>query len=335
MPHIASPRAAQPLRILRRTLVLLAFAGATALVAQPPQAHAGGLSEARQLVAEGHLPQALAKVDALIAANPQDPQYAFLRGVILSAQHKTEEAIQVFTRLTQQYPELPEPYNNLAVLYASQSKYEAAKNALEMAIRTHPSYATAHENLGDLYAKMASLAYDKALALDNKNAAAQTKLALIQDMIGGQPRKSAAVRPPAAAPKPAAVAAVAPRPAVVAAKPVAEPATANAGIEAAVARWAQAWSARDVDAYLAAYAGNYAPAGMTRSSWEAQRRDRISAPKEIDVQISDLKIEQQGDTASASFRQTYRSDRLTSTVTKTLQFALQGGAWRIVGETSR
>ena len=114
MPHIASPRAAQPLRILRRTLVLLAFAGATALVAQPPQAHADGLSEARQLVAEGHLPQALAKVDALIAANPQDPQYAFLRGVILSAQHKTEEAIQVFTRLTQQYPELPEPYNNLS-----------------------------------------------------------------------------------------------------------------------------------------------------------------------------------------------------------------------------
>ena len=33
-----------------------------------------------------------------------------------------------------------------------------------MAIRTHPSYATAHENLGDIYAKMASQAYDKALA---------------------------------------------------------------------------------------------------------------------------------------------------------------------------
>jgi ketosteroid isomerase-like protein len=209
-----------------------------------------------------------------------------------------------------------------------------------MAIRTHPSYATAHENLGDIYAKMASLAYDKALALDNKNAAAQTKLALIQDMIGGQPRKPAVTRPAVAAPKPAAVAAAAPKPAVVAAKPVAEPAAAqpaaaNAGIEAAVTRWAQAWSARDVDAYLAAYAANFTPAGMTRSSWEAQRRARITAPKEIDVQISDLKIEQQGASASASFRQAYRSDRLTSTVNKTLKFALQDGAWRIVGETSR
>ncbi|MDO9636290.1 MAG: DUF4440 domain-containing protein, partial [Thiobacillus sp.] len=88
-------------------------------------------------------------------------------------------------------------------------------------------------------------------------------------------------------------------------------------------------------AYLAAYAGNYAPAGMTRSSWEAQRRARITAPQEIDVQVSDLKIEQQGTSASASFRQTYRSDRLTSTVNKTLKLALQDGAWRIVDETSR
>jgi len=124
------------------------------------------------------------------------------------------------------------------------------------------------------------------------------------------------------------------------AKPAAEPsaaqpAAANAGIEAAVTRWAQAWSARDVDAYLAAYASDFTAVGMTRANWEAQRRARITAPKSIDVQISDLKIEQQGDTASATFRQAYRSDRLNSTVTKTLKLALQNGQWRIVGETSQ
>jgi len=317
---------------------LAAVATCIILVSAPVLANE--VQEINQQFRKGDLAGALDRANRYLAKNPKDAQARFLKGLILADQGKTNDAITVFTALTEDYPELPEPYNNLAVLYASQSKYDAAKNALEMAIRTHPSYATAHENLGDLYAKMASLAYDKALALDSKNAAAQTKLALIQDMIGGQPRKSAAVRPTAAAPKPAAVAAAAPRPAVVAAKPAAEPvatppAAANAGIEAAVTRWAQAWSARDVDAYLAAYAGNYAPAGMTRSSWEAQRRARITTPKEIDVQISDLKIEQQGDTASASFRQAYRSDRLTSTVTKTLKFALQGGAWRIVGETSR
>ncbi|MDP3420935.1 MAG: tetratricopeptide repeat protein [Thiobacillus sp.] len=317
---------------------LAAVATCIILVSAPVLANE--VQEINQQFRKGDLAGALDRANRYLVKNPKDAQARFLKGLILADQGKTNDAITVFTALTEDYPELPEPYNNLAVLYASQSKYDAAKNALEMAIRTHPSYATAHENLGDLYAKMASLAYDKALALDSKNAAAQTKLALIQDMIGGQPRKPAAVRPTAAAPKPAAVAAAAPRPAVAAAKPApepaaAQPAAANAGIEAAVTRWAQAWSARDVDAYLAAYAANFAPPGMTRSSWEAQRRARITAPKEIDVQISDLKIEQQGDTASASFRQAYRSDRLTSTVAKTLKFALQGGAWRIVDETSR
>ncbi|MDP3123437.1 MAG: tetratricopeptide repeat protein, partial [Thiobacillus sp.] len=184
---------------------------------------ANEVQEINQQFRKGDLSGALDRANRYLAKNPKDAQARFLKGLILADQGKTNDAITVFTALTEDYPELPEPYNNLAVLYASQSKFDAAKNALEMAIRTHPSYATAHENLGDLYAKMASLAYDKALALDSKNAAAQTKLALIQDMIGGQPRKSAAVRPTAAAPKPAAVAA-APKPAVVATKPAAEPA---------------------------------------------------------------------------------------------------------------
>ena len=280
---------------------------------------------------KGDLTGALDRANRYLTKNPKDAQARFLKGLILADQGKTNDAITVFTGLTEDFPELPEPYNNLAVLYASQSKYDSAKNALEMAIRTHPSYATAHENLGDIYAKMASIAYDKALALDNKNATAQTKLALIQDLIQGQPRKSV-TKPVVAALKPAAKPAAA-EPAPV--KPAPAPAAANNNVEAAVNNWAQAWSNRDVNAYLAAYASDFTSSGMTRSAWEAQRRDRITAPKTIDVQISGLKIDQQGDTASATFRQAYRSDLLRSTVTKTLKLALQNGQWRIISETSR
>ena len=99
-------------------------------------------------------------------------------------------------------------------------------------------------------------------------------------------------------------------------------------------RWAQAWSARNVDAYLAAYSSNFATDGLTHKEWEAQRRTRITAPTTIDVKISKLKVEQQGDTASATFSQTYRSDRHQSTVTKTLKLALQSGQWRIISETT-
>ena len=309
---------------------LAVFAACAILFNVPAQA--GEVDEINQQFRKGDLPGALDRANRYLAKTPKDAQARFLKGLILADQGKTSDAITVFTGLTEDFPELPEPYNNLAVLYASQSKFDAAKDALEKAIRTHPSYATAHENLGDIYAKMASLAYDKALALDNKNATAQTKLALIQDLIQGQPRKSAGSKPAAA-------------PAKTAARPVAaEPASARSGspataqsasaVESAITRWAKAWSARDVDAYLNAYASDYAADGMTRKSWEAQRRSRVGGPQFIDVQLSDLTIDPQGDTATATFSQAYRSDRFSSTVTKTLKLALQKGQWRIVDEDS-
>jgi Tfp pilus assembly protein PilF len=149
---------------------------------------ADDVQDINQLFQKGDLSTALTRANQFLVKNPKDAQVRFLKGLILADQGKTAEAIQVFTAITEDYPELPEPYNNLAVLYAAQGKYEAAKNALEMAIRTHPSYATAHENLGDLYAKMASQAYDKALQIDNSNKAAQTKLALIKEMMSGKPQ---------------------------------------------------------------------------------------------------------------------------------------------------
>lgn len=189
------------------------------------------IQDLQALVKQGQFSQALERADSMLASKPRDAQVRFLKGVVLSELNRGAEAIIVFQKLTEDYPELPEPYNNLAVLYAQQRQYDKARNALEMAIRTHPSYATAHENLGDIYARLASQAYDKALALDSSNVAAQNKLALIREMIsvsGGKPGRPAApavAAAPVAAPKPSA-----PTPAVVPpapAKPAPAPATAT------------------------------------------------------------------------------------------------------------
>ena len=187
---------------------------------------ADSLQDLQSLVKQGQLTQALEKADQLLAAKPRDAQVRFLKGVVLSELNRGSEAVAVFQKLTEDYPELPEPYNNLAVLYAQQRQYDKARSALEMAIRTHPSYATAHENLGDIYARLASQAYDKALALDSSNAAAQNKLAMIREMMSvtGKTVRPAAVAsaaartPPPAAPAPVAAPAV-----IAAAKPVAPP----------------------------------------------------------------------------------------------------------------
>jgi len=155
-------------------------------------AQSDDLQDISRLMKQGQNTQALERVNQYLATRPRDAQGRFLKGLILAEQNKVADAIDVFSKLSQDYPELPEPYNNLAVLYATQGQYEKARQALEMSIRTHPSYATAYENLGDVYAKLASQAYDKALQLDSTNAAAQTKLSLVREMISGTNRPARA-----------------------------------------------------------------------------------------------------------------------------------------------
>ena len=316
---------------------------AALLVAAP--ARADDTQDAAKLLKAGKHQEALDRVNKVLAAKPRDPQARFLKGLIFTEQGNTREAVDVFTKLTQDYPELPEPYNNLAVIYAAQGQYEKARAALEQSIRTHPSYATAYENLGDVYAKLASQAYDKALQLDSSNAGAQNKLSLVRELVtpaAAVPKPPVAVAkadeaPPekAAPPKPAAE-----KPAVAATKPAAEKpaaaASASSEVIAAVNAWAQAWSKKDADAYLAFYAADFkTPAGEPRAEWEKARRSRIVAPKSISVAIASPKVTMSGpNEAKVTFRQTYKSDVLRNTSNKTLVMVKADGRWRIRQERS-
>jgi len=306
---------------LRRGLLALC---ACALLA--PAARADDLQDASRMLKAGQHQQALEKVNKVLAAKPRDPQARFLKGLIYTDQGNSKEAIEIFTKLTQDYPELPEPYNNLAVIYAAQGQYDKARVALEQSIRTHPSYATAYENLGDVYAKLASQAYDKALQIDSSNKGAQNKLSLVRELVGGAaPTQLAAAKPPAEKP----VVAESAKPA--AAKPAPD---AGGEVLAAVKDWAQAWSKKDADAYLAHYAKDFkTPGGQARAEWEKSRRSRIAAPKSISVEVGSPKVTMQGaDQARVTFRQTYRSDVLKSNSTKTLTMARSDGRWLIQEE---
>jgi tetratricopeptide (TPR) repeat protein len=307
------------------------------------------LKEINRLYQQGQTSQALEQVNAYLASKPKDAQARFIKGVILTDQKKTEEAIKVFTELTEEYPELPEPYNNLAVLYASLGQYERAKIALELAIRTHPSYATAHENLGDIYAQLASRAYDKALQLDVTNTTAQTKLAMIKDLFGpkatrannavvatAKPAPSKSVEPP----KPATVATVVEEPVKSAppSKRVDTSANADSGeIVGAVEAWAKAWSDKNVQRYLSAYAPNFQPPkGESRESWESERKKRLQSAKFIKVNVSQAKVSMSGDDeATVVFHQSYQSNTLKSSGKKTLHLVRIDGKWLIKSEKNR
>lgn len=308
---------------------------------------ADDVQDINQLFRKGDLSTALTRANQFLAKNPKDAQVRFLKGLILADLGKSADAIQVFTGITEDYPELPEPYNNLAVLYAADGKYDAAKNALEMAIRTHPSYATAHENLGDLYARMASQAYDKALQIDNSNKTAQTKLALIKDMMSSKPKQNttvvAASKPGAASPvtpvpaKPAPVATSTPATTAIPAAPAATPvASKTPDIVESVQAWAKAWSSKDVDRYFEHYSPDFSPSNMSRSTWMEQRRDRISKPKRINVILRDIQVKRiSANRAEVRFKQAYQSDSFKSSSGKTLELALIDGQWLIVRESGR
>ncbi len=316
--------------------------GGVLLLAASLTTHAGDIEEANQLFKKAQFGQALDKVNQALAAKPKDAQARFLKGLILTQQNKSTEAVGIFSALTNDYPELPEPYNNLAVLYANQGQYDKARQALEMAIRTHPSYSTAHENLGDIYAKMASQAYDRALKLDHGNTATQTKLAMIQDLIGGEAaiksisRSSspdAGVSSAVAAVKQPVLVAVTAKPTENGKSSVAKNDTSQEVIKT-LQDWAAAWSSKNTDKYLSHYAADFkVPNGAKRSSWEAEREMRIDKPQSIQVRIASPVVTF-GDSehATVEFRQFYNASHFKTTSTKVIMLKKSAGKWLIQDE---
>lgn len=129
-------------------------------------------------------------------------------------------------------------------------------------------------------------------------------------------------------------------PAVTAARSTPPPApkaapSASDQIAFAIAHWADAWSRREVDRYLAAYAPDFQPPrGESRQQWERQRRARITARAWIEIRIRDLAVAVEGDLAQARFVQDYRSDKGRESAMKTLMLVKPERTWLIQQEQS-
>ena len=98
--------------------------------------------------------------------------------------------------------------------------------------------------------------------------------------------------------------------------------------------WAQAWASQRPGDYLRHYSRRFQPPrSMSRSAWETQRTDRISAPDFIQVDVSSLETELLApDRARVTFDQAYRSDNFRDTMRKTLELVREDGGWKILDE---
>lgn len=297
-------------------------------------AHADELKDITQMAAQGQGAAAIERVNAYIAANPKSAQALFMKGVFLAEQGRRDEAIKTFTDVTEKFPTLPEPYNNLAVLYADQGQFDKARKALETAIKTHPSYATAHENLGDIYARMASEAYDKAFQLDTANTRAQTKLSLIKDLFGTGNKTTIAAKEPIKPANPTRQPDVKKPDTTPEKLASSTPASNDDTLTTTVNNWAQAWSAKNLDKYFASYGEGFKPAkGETRKAWEQQRRERITRPSKISVELSNINVTTvDNNNAKVRFKQSYSADGKPISTTKTLVMKKAGDNWFIEQE---
>lgn len=115
---------------------------------------------------------------------------------------------------------------------------------------------------------------------------------------------------------------------------VEEVAAARALPQEALESWRAAWSARDVDTYLAHYVDGFVPqGGQDNAAWQMQRRQRLLQPSLIAVEIADAEFTALDDGRyRVLFVQRYRSDRFSDEVRKEVLLRDIDGRWLIDSE---
>lgn len=293
----------------------------------------------------GRPDEAIKTFTALTNDYPQLPEPYNNLAVLHAQQGQLDKARAALLRAIQTNPSYAIAHENLGDLYARLASQSYDK-ALQIE-NTNPNVQTKLTLVRDLFNKAPS-ATVAPQAVVKQNVTSQTAAPVppTKPTVVAQTNTPAApakptIQPPAApvastVPVAPALQPAKPQPATVApSKPAPAPAdtreTEKQKIVTAINAWADAWSRKNVNGYLAAYERDYrAPGGQKYSDWAKDRRERITAPKSISVKLSDIKVEVVDDSnAKVHLRQSYHSERLSSTTSKTLLLKKSGGHWLI------
>lgn len=99
--------------------------------------------------------------------------------------------------------------------------------------------------------------------------------------------------------------------------------------------WRQAWSQRDIEAYLSHYSSDFVPTkGQKRPEWVAERRKNLSSRPQISINVHDLRIERLAeDRMKLAFLQDYAAGNYRENAqAKTLLLVRKASSWLILGE---
>ncbi|MEM7292995.1 MAG: hypothetical protein AAF420_06305 [Pseudomonadota bacterium] len=240
----------------------------------------------------------------------------------LAIEDNRDDARNMLEAIADEYPDSPEAYNNLAVLAAYSEEWPQAIELLEKALATDTRLETSYRNLNAIYRYRAAQAYREALQDAQSEPLALPDLTMLTSS-GAEEQIEIAPPTPEAPPPNAKVESDTELPAV----------DHNVILDAVYA-WADAWSNQAVEAYLASYVDGYQPEGFTsHAAWKKVRRDRVSAPAFIEVNVGEEQIELYSRSrALVIFKQDYHSTAFKDSVRKMLVLDNTVSGWRISRE---
>ena len=100
-----------------------------------------------------------------------------------------------------------------------------------------------------------------------------------------------------------------------------------------VEEWRRAWEEGTLSEYLACYHPRFKTRGMGLSGWKRYKQRLFHGSQERFIQLTDIKLEVNGNRAVVVCKQEYRSDIHKDFGLKTLHLLWHGGQWTILGET--
>lgn len=288
----------------------------------------------------GKTDDAIMTFQALIEDFPELPEPYNNLAVLYSSKGQFEQARVALELAIQTHPSYSTAYENLGDIYA-----RLASQAYDKALQLDKGNGAVSTKL-NLVRELFSTNPKANTAPRAPTAAVGMTSAPVANATNAPP---ATPRPPAsavaslAAAKPVAPAAtLTATPALAVATEAAAPAVSgealrnviNAEVLTAVNKWAKDWAEKNPDGYLAAYAKSFKPQdGSSRATWNALRRERITASKRIKVEVLGATVEMTSATeAKVTFLQAYDSDTQQTRSRKTLTLVKEGGAWVITRE---
>lgn len=236
-----------------------------------------------------------------------------------------EAALALLKRYEENLSSQPEFLNNLAVAYLGNSQPLEALTILRQLVDSDPVFSIVSHNLLELELQIAEgppETLSPVLFVQSTQSFFETELADLSEAI--DPSVSA--------------------PIILASQGTVDitPATDNSrtdlessSLQSLTESWAQAWSNGEVDIYLNFYAEDYQPdPGTSHNQWRGNRDAALTRSGEISVDLSEIDVQIDVNTARVEFLQSYISSNYSDSVHKTLVYSYADARWKIISETS-